>query len=100
MVLTEKGFKRPTYDDLLATQITRAKELFGEDIDTSGQSVLGKFLRINVADLAECYELLEDIYYARFPGSARGQSLDRLCTFAGVVRDCLLYTSPSPRDRG
>lgn len=87
MVLTEKGFKRPTYDDLLATQITRAKELFGEDIDTSGQSVLGKFLRINVADLAECYELLEDIYYARFPGSARGQSLDRLCTFAGVVRD-------------
>lgn len=87
MVLTEKGFKRPTYDDLLAAQITRAKELFGEDIDTSGQSVLGKFLRINVADLAECYELLEDIYYARFPGSARGQSLDRLCTFAGVVRD-------------
>lgn len=87
MVLTEKGFKRPTYDDLLAAQITRAKEMFGEDIDTSGQSVLGKFLRINVADLAECYELLEDIYYARFPGSARGQSLDRLCTFAGVVRD-------------
>lgn len=87
MVLTEKGFRRPTYDDLLATQIARAKELFGEDIDTSGQSVLGKFLRINVADLTECYELLEDIYYARFPGSARGQSLDRLCTFAGVIRD-------------
>jgi len=87
MVLTEKGFKRPTYDDLLAAQIARAKELFGEDIDTSGQSVLGKFIRINVSDLAECYELLEDIYYARFPGSARGQSLDRLCTFAGVIRD-------------
>ncbi len=87
MVLTEKGFKRPTYDDLLAAQMARAKELFGEDIDTSGQSILGKFIRINVADLAECYELLEDIYYARFPNSARGQSLDRLCTFAGVVRD-------------
>lgn len=87
MVLTEKGFKRPTYEDLLAAQVARAKELFGEDIDTSGQSVLGKFLRINVADLAECYELLEDIYYARFPNSARGQSLDRLCAFAGVVRD-------------
>lgn len=87
MVLTEKGFKRPTYDDLLATQVARAKELFGEDIDTGEQSVLGKFIRINVHDLAECYELLEDIYYARFPNSARGQSLDRLCTFAGVVRD-------------
>lgn len=87
MVLTEKGLKRPTYDDLLAAQVTRAKELFGEDIDTSEQSVLGKFIRINVHDLAECYELLEDIYYARFPNSARGQSLDRLCAFAGVVRD-------------
>lgn len=87
MVLTEKGFQRPTFDDLLAAQEARAKELFGEDIDTSGQSVFGKLLRINVSDLAECYELLEDVYYARFPGSARGQSLDRLCTFAGVVRD-------------
>ncbi|WP_180994639.1 baseplate J/gp47 family protein [Clostridium sp. chh4-2] len=87
MVLTEKGFKRPTYEDLLAAQTARAKELFGEDIDTSGQSALGKFIRINVTDLADCYELLEDIYYARFPSSARGQNLDRLCAFAGVVRD-------------
>lgn len=87
MVLTERGFKRPSYDELLSAQERRARELFGEAIDTSGQSILGKFIRIGVQDLAECYELLEDIYYARFPGSARGQSLDRLCTFAGVVRD-------------
>lgn len=87
MVLTEKGFRRPAYDELLAAQERRARELFGEDIDTSGQSVLGKFIRINVQDLSECYELLEGIYYARFPNSARGQSLDRLCAFAGVVRD-------------
>lgn len=32
MVLTEKGFQRPTYDDLLAAQVARAKKLFGEDI--------------------------------------------------------------------
>ncbi len=87
MVLTETGFKRPTFDDLLTAQINRAKQLWGEDIDTSDQSILGKYIRINVYDLAECYELLEDIYYARFPNSARGQSLDRLCAFAGVVRD-------------
>lgn len=87
MVLTDTGFKRPTFADLLPGQINRAKQLWGEDIDTSEQSALGKYIRINVHDLAECYELLEDIYYARFPGSARGQSLDRLCTFAGVVRD-------------
>lgn len=80
MVLTDKGFQRPTYDDLLTRQENRAKTLFGEDIDTSSQSILGKYIRLNVEDLAECYELLEEIYYAIFPGSARGQSLDRaLC---------------------
>lgn len=87
MVLTEKGFKRPTYDELLQRQIERARSLWGEDIDTSEQSVLGKYIRLDVYDLAECYELLEDIYYARFPETARGQSLDRLCTFAGTVRN-------------
>lgn len=87
MVLTEKGFQRPTFNDLLTAQENRAKLLFGEDIDTSSQSILGKFIRLNVEDIATCYELLEEIYYARFPGSARGQSLDRLCTFAGITRN-------------
>lgn len=87
VVLTEKGFQRPTFNDLLTAQENRAKLLFGEDIDTSNQSILGKFIRLNVEDIATCYELLEDIYYARFPGSARGQSLDRLCTFAGIARN-------------
>lgn len=87
MVLTEKGFKRPTYSELLEGQEARARKLFGEDIDTSGESILGKYIRINVYDLDQCYELLEDVYYARFPNSARGQSLDRLCPFSGAVRD-------------
>lgn len=87
MVLTERGFIRPTYDELLERQIKRARKLFGEDIDTGSESILGKYIRINVDDLAECYELLEDLYYARFPNTARGQSLDRLCPFVGVTRD-------------
>lgn len=92
MVLTEKGFKRPTYEDLLDRQVNRVKALFGETMDTSEQSILGKYIRIQVQDLSECYELLEEIYYARFPNSARGQSLDRLCTFAGIVRDPATYS--------
>lgn len=91
MVLTEKGFKRPTYEELLARQINRARALFGEGIDTSETSVLGKYIRIDVQDLNECYELLEEIYYARFTNSARGQSLDRLCTFAAITRDPATY---------
>lgn len=100
MVLTEKGFIRPDFHVLLERQVGRAKQLFGEDIDTSSNSVLGKFLRINVYDLENCYELLEDIYYARFPNSARGQSLDRLCAFSGISRDPATAARLTVRFRG
>ena len=77
--LTEKGFKRPIFSELLETQIQKAKELFGEDIETDEKTPLGKFIRITVYDLARAYEDLEGIFYARFPNTARGTSLDRLC---------------------
>ena len=91
MALTELGFIRPTYEDLLEAQINRAKELFGEDIDTNDSTPLGKYIRLNCTDLADCYEVLEGIYYARFPHSARGTSLDRLCPFAGIFRNQATY---------
>ncbi len=84
--ITENGFVRPTYAQLLAGQQQRAKELFGSDIDTGELSVLGKFIRITVYDLAMLYEELEEVYFARFPGYAKGVQLDRLTPFAGVHR--------------
>lgn len=91
MALTELGYKRPTYDELLEAQIERAKLLFGEDIDTNDNTPLGKYIRINVADLADIYEILEQIYYARFPNTATGVSLDRLCPFVGISRNQATY---------
>lgn len=87
MPLTELGYERPTYEDLLEAQRERAKLLFGEDINTDSNTPLGKYIRLNVADLADVYELLEAIYYARFPNTASGVSLDRLCTFVGISRN-------------
>lgn len=85
--LTKLGFERPTFNDILESKIEKAKELFGEDIDTSEFSVMGKFIRINAYDMAKVYEDLELIYYARFPNTASGVSLDRLCVFAGIKRN-------------
>ena len=87
MVLTEQGFYRPTYAELLDEQISRAKKLFGDDIDTSELTALGKFMRLNVYDVSGLYEMLEYVYYARFPATATGISLDRLCLFAGLSRN-------------
>lgn len=91
MPITESGYERPTYDDLLETQTERAKLLFGEDIDTNDNTPLGKYIRLNVSDLAEVHEILEQIYFARFPNTATGVSLDRLCPFVGISRNPATY---------
>lgn len=90
-MLNDLGYYRPTFDELLTKQEERAKILFGDDIDISGQSVLGKFIRLCVDDYADIYEDLEQIYYSRFPNSASGTALDRLCPFAGLTRNPATY---------
>lgn len=87
MGLTEQGYIRKTYDDILNDKIQRAKELFGETIDTSDQTPLGKFIRINAYDQALVEEEAEKIYYSRFPNSATGHSLDRLMVFGAITRN-------------
>lgn len=86
-VLTERGFQRPSYDEIVNKQAKRARVLFGQNIDVGEQTALGKFIRIICKDLAEMYEDLEGAYYARFPNTASGVSLDRLCVFAGISRN-------------
>lgn len=86
-MLNELGYKRKTYDEIIEGKIQRAKELFGEDIETDETTALGKFIRINAYDQAMAEEEAEAIYYARFPNTATGVSLDRLCVFVGISRN-------------
>lgn len=86
-MLTELGYTRKTYDEIIDDKIERAQELFGEDIETDESTPLGKFIRINAYDQAIAEEEAEAIYYSRFPNTATGVSLDRLCTFIGISRN-------------
>ena len=87
MALTELGYERPTYDELLERQEERARALFGNDIDTSNNSILGKYIRLNVDDLAEVHEIAELVYFSAYPNTATGVSLDRLCPLVGISRN-------------
>ena len=100
MGLTEKGYQRRNYAEILEAKIQRAKELLGEDIHTRDKSVLGKYLRINAYDQAIAEEEIEKVYYARFPNTASGQSLDRLLIFAGISRNPALSAVYSVRVKG
>ena len=86
-MLDDLGFHRPTYAELLVEQETRARQLFGDDIETGEATALGKYIRLNTYDYARLYELAEKIYYARFPNFATGVQLDRLTPFANISRN-------------
>ncbi|MCM1544698.1 MAG: baseplate J/gp47 family protein [Ruminococcus sp.] len=85
--ITETGFQRPTFSELLTELGDSAKLIFGEDIAIDDKSVFGKILRLIAYNTARFYEDLETAYYARFPHTATGVSLDRQCVFAGIKRN-------------
>lgn len=87
MPLTETGFQRRTFDEILTAKIQKARELFGEDIDTSELTPLGKYIRINAYDQSLTEEEAENIYYSISPTTATGQSLDRACWRVGISRN-------------
>lgn len=87
MGLTDAGYIRRTYDDIVNDAVQHAKDLFGEDIDTSDLTPLGKFIRIVAYDIAVAEEEIEAVYYSSKPNTASGQSLDRLLVFGGITRN-------------
>lgn len=87
MGLTNLGYRRRTLEEIISAKIEKAKELFGEDINTEENTALGKYIRINAYDQYNVEEVAEKIYYAIFPQTASGQSLDRLGWAIGITRN-------------
>lgn len=90
--LTDKGFYCPTYDEILASKIKSAKELFGENICTDNNTALGKFIRLETAYDVKQFEEMEKIYYSISPITATGVSLDRNVSFARMSRNTAIAT--------
>lgn len=89
--VTEKGFYRPTVDDILNARNTLAKEIFGEDFDTDELTPEGMFFRIDATAESKLCEMVEGVYYSIFPHTATGVSLDRVCEFVNLTRDSAGY---------
>lgn len=85
-MLTELGFKRFRYNDFLEIREAQARELFGEDINLSERSPLGKFIRLIAYSEAEQNELAEDVYYSAQVERTTGVSLDAAVKYAGITR--------------
>lgn len=84
--VTDRGFRRKTYQDIINSMELKAQDLFGPDIDLSSASPLAIFLRVIAFSLSLVWAVAEKIYYSAFVGTSTGQSLDYAVKYAGVSR--------------
>lgn len=84
--LSDKGFKRKTYSDIILDLEIKAKELFGDNINLSERSPLGLFLKIIAWATSILWQLAEKIYYSAYVDDAEGVQLDKVARNIGVIR--------------
>lgn len=82
--LTDAGFRRPTYAELLDALEYKAREMFDSQANLTVRSPLGVFLRIYAWALNLLFSCLEDVYNSRFVDTAVGSSLYNLGRAIGL----------------
>ena len=84
--LTEKGFTRPTYEQIWEEQKAIAVSMFGPDINLAENSPQGLFLRSVVWELSNAWQVAEDVYYSAFIDFADGHPQDLIGHNIGIRR--------------
>ncbi|KQR77313.1 hypothetical protein ASF98_21435 [Arthrobacter sp. Leaf337] len=84
--VTPDGFVIKGIDEILAGAQSRARTMFGDDVDLSSGSALRKVLDANVWDVHDLWRALESQHYACFVTTAQGASLNLLGTNLGLER--------------
>ncbi|TQR29383.1 baseplate J/gp47 family protein [Brevibacillus brevis] len=85
-MLDEKGFKRKRFVDLLSELESKAKEVFGEKINTSERSPLGIILRLFAWGLSRLWQQLENVYNSAHVDTAEGNSLGHVGKYIGIKK--------------
>lgn len=85
-MLDSNGFKRKQYSEIVADMQTRARNLFGENINLTDRSPLGIFIQVLAWSIALLWQLAEKVYYAAFVDTSEGNSLDYAVRKGGVTR--------------
>lgn len=94
-MLTEQGFQRKRFDDLIAEAEDKAKEVYGEKVNTTERSFLGILLRIHAWFMAKIWGVAEDVYNSGYVSMATGNNLDRLGPYVGITRILDQYAAGS-----
>lgn len=85
--ITETGYNRKLFDDLVREMEDRARALFGPDIQLDENSFFGLFIRIYAFFQADVWQLAEDTYNGAYVDTAAGVQLDAVVKYADVSRN-------------
>ncbi|MCY7484441.1 baseplate J/gp47 family protein [Paenibacillus alvei] len=92
-MLDSKGFKRQRFAELFEEMEAKAKEVFGESVNTSERSPLGIILRIFAWFLSKLWQDTEATYNSAYINTAEGVQLDRLGPHVGIRRNPEQYAT-------
>lgn len=84
--LTENGFRRKSYGDILSDMEASARELFGDNVNLTERSPLGMFLKVIAWNQAEIWQMAEDVYNAGYIDTAEGLAQDNVSKFVTIER--------------
>ncbi|MGP9557223.1 baseplate J/gp47 family protein [Psychrobacter sp. AOP7-A1-24] len=84
--LTNNGFERTRLVDRLAEIQSKARAVFGQDIDLSSDTMDGQHLGIFSEAIGDLDELAELVWQSFDPDLASGASLSRIAKISGIER--------------
>ena len=84
--VTQDGYVVKGLDVVLSEAFTRARAAFGPGVDLTPTSPLRKILEVAAQEDSELWKRLEASFYALFPSTADGPTLDLLGEDVGVDR--------------
>ena len=92
MSLTEFGLVVPTQQEIFTSMQKKVQSIFGNDMLTTTDSIMGQFLNIFAERFASAYEAIQECEDSNDPDNAQGKALEDICAYSSVFR---LQPAPS-----
>ena len=85
--VTPNGFVKKRLDEIIKELQVDLTDELGFDVSLNPQSFLNVLITSSADRFAQLWEVAEAVYYAHYPSSAEGVSLDNAAQFGGLTRE-------------
>lgn len=86
MSLTQYGLVIYSQEEIFNNMQKKAQSIFGNDLITTPDSIMGQFLNIFAERMASVYEAVQELDDSNDPDNAQGKALEDICSYSSVFR--------------